>query len=95
MSTTERHRAAPGAAEVLGRYPGPARTLPELLRSRAAVAGGQPAVEFEQRGWSYAQLAQGSQALARSLAAWGVQPGDRVAHVALNSYIGVSSFSVQ
>lgn len=92
MSTAEAHRTAPGAAEVLRRYPGPVRTLPELLRSRAAVAGERPAVEFEGRSWSYAQLVAGSLALARSLAAWGVQPGDRVAHVELNSDIAVLLF---
>jgi crotonobetaine/carnitine-CoA ligase len=80
------------AADVLNRYPGPVRTIPELLRSRAAVVPEQPAVEFEARAWTYAQLAAGSAALAQRLAASGVRPGDRVAHVESNSDIAVLLF---
>jgi len=80
------------AADVLNRYPGPVRTIPELLHSRAAVVPQQPAVEFEARAWTYAQLAAGSAALAQRLAAMGVQAGDRVAHVEANSDIAVLLF---
>jgi len=80
------------AADVLNRYPGPVRTIPELLHSRAAVVPGQPAVEFESRVWTYAQLAAGSTALARRLDDLGVQPGDRVAHVETNSDTAVLLF---
>ncbi len=80
------------AADVLKRYPGPVRTIPELLLSRAAVVPQQPAVEFEDRAWTYAQLAAGSNTLAHRLAALGVKHGDRVAHVETNSDIAVLLF---
>lgn len=80
------------AVEVLTRYPGPVRTIPELLRSRAAVVAQQPAVEFEDRAWTYAQLAAGTAALAHRLAALGVGEGNRVAHVETNSDIAVLLF---
>ncbi|MBI3369197.1 MAG: AMP-binding protein [Burkholderiales bacterium] len=80
------------AADVLNRYPGPVHTIPELLRSRAAVVPEQPAVEFEARVWSYAQLTAGAAALARHLARLGLQPGDRIAHVETNSDIAALLF---
>jgi crotonobetaine/carnitine-CoA ligase len=83
---------AMNAADVLNRYPGPVRTIPELLHSRAAVVPEQPAVEFEDRAWTYAQLAAGSTALAQRLAMLGVKLGDRVAHVEANSDLAVLRF---
>ncbi len=80
------------AADVLHRYPGPVRTIPQLLRSRAAVVPDAAAIEFESRAWTYAQLSEGCDALARRLAAMGIKPGDRVAHVELNSDIAVLLF---
>jgi carnitine-CoA ligase len=80
------------AVDVLKRYPGPVRTIPELLRSRAAVVPEQPAVEFEAQVWTYAQLDAGSAALARRLAALGVKAGDFVAHVETNSDLAVLLF---
>lgn len=80
------------AADVLQRYPGPVRNIPELLRSRAAVVPQQPAVEFEDEVWTYAELQRGMQALARALAASGIRHGDRVAHVETNSDLAVLLF---
>ena len=80
------------AADVLNRYPGPVQTIHELLQSRAAVVPQRPAVEFEDRVWTYAQLAAGSQALAHRLVALGVKRGDRVAHVETNSDLAVLLF---
>lgn len=80
------------AAQVLQRYPGPVRSIPELLDSRAAVVPQQPAVEFEDEVWTYAQLQAGSRALARELAVLGVRHGDRVAHVETNSDLAVLLF---
>lgn len=80
------------AADVLNRYPGPVRTIPELLHSRAAVVPQQPAVEFEDRVWTYSQLAAGSRAVAQALAGVGLEPGDRVAHVETNSDLAVLLF---
>ena len=80
------------AATVLRRYPGPVRTIPELLGSRAAVVPEQPALEFESRVWTYAQLAEGTSLLARHLRALGVRTGDGVAHIETNSDIAVLLF---
>lgn len=80
------------AADVLNRYPGPVRSIPELLRSRAAAVPQQPAVEFENEVWTYAQVQSGADALAWHLAGLGIGPGDRVAHVETNSDLAVLLF---
>jgi carnitine-CoA ligase len=71
--------------QVLALYPAHTDTLPSLLASRTRVLGDKPAVEFESRSWSYAQLQAGSEQLARACLGRGVRRGDRVAHVAPNS----------
>ncbi|MFM2069456.1 MAG: Acyl-CoA synthetase (AMP-forming)/AMP-acid ligase [Pseudomonadota bacterium] len=80
------------AADVLHRYGGAAHTIVELVDRRAAVVPQAAAVEFEQRAWTYAQLVAGRDALAARLAVAGVLPGDRVAHVEVNSDIAVLLF---
>ncbi|MFY9510613.1 MAG: AMP-binding protein [Rubrivivax sp.] len=84
--------AAMNAADVLNRYPGPVRSIPDLLRSRAAIVPQQPAIEFESKVWTYAQLDAGSRALAQRLLDLGLKAGDRVAHVETNSDLAVLLF---
>lgn len=80
------------AADVLNQYPGPVRSIPDLLQSRAAVRPQQPAVEFESEVWTYGQLRAGVLSLARHLRASGLREGDRIAHVETNSDLAVVLF---
>lgn len=54
-------------------------TVHSLLDAAAAAAAGSPAVRDAAGGWSYAELAAWSHAVAAWLESRGVRPGDRVA----------------
>jgi len=71
--------------EVLDSYPRHEETVPAMLASRAATCAQRELVAGELRGWTYAQAQEGAQRLAGVLRARGVQRGDRVVHVSLNS----------
>jgi acyl-CoA synthetase (AMP-forming)/AMP-acid ligase II len=65
--------------------PDPARwTLPRFLADVAARHGPRPALRFEGRTWSYAELAGEAQRLARGLLAGGVAAGAHVGLLAAN-----------
>lgn len=79
-------------AEVLALYPLHADTVPSLLETRRAVAGERPALEFEQRVWSYDRLSEAVALLARALAMRGARKGDSIALISSNSDLSVLVF---
>jgi crotonobetaine/carnitine-CoA ligase len=78
--------------QVLERYPPHGDTIPSLLASRRAVAAERPALLFEQRVWTYAEIDDASSQLARALSLRGARPGDCVALVSLNSDVSLIVF---
>ncbi|MEP7242347.1 MAG: AMP-binding protein [Gammaproteobacteria bacterium] len=78
--------------DVLALYPQHADTIPSLLASRASVLPEKPALEFEQRVWSYAQLDEVSALLAYGAAKRGVNKGDRIALLSVNTDLSVILF---
>ncbi len=79
-------------ADVLALYPPHAETIPALLASRATVAPEKAALEFESRIWSYAALDEVSTLLALAAAQRGVNKGDRIALVSVNTDLSVIVF---
>jgi carnitine-CoA ligase len=77
---------------VLALYPPHADTIPTLLASRAAEVPSRPALEFESRVWSYAALDEVSTLLALAAAQRGVNKGDRIALVSVNTDLSVIVF---
>jgi crotonobetaine/carnitine-CoA ligase len=78
--------------DVLALYPPHADTIPTLLASRAAAVPEKPALEFESRRWSYAALDEVSTLLAQAAAQRGVNKGDRIAVVSVNTDLNVIVF---
>lgn len=76
-------------AEVLDLYGPHQDTIPSLLAGRSAAIPSQPALRFESRRWTYAQLEEATSRLASLLWARGVRAADRFAHVAPNSDLTV------
>ncbi|POM24996.1 Linear gramicidin synthase subunit D [Actinomadura rubteroloni] len=76
LDDAERHRVTAGwnATE----HPLPAATLPELFRAQAAATPDAPAVETDGTSWTYRDLAERADAIARALAGRGVGRGDLV-----------------
>ncbi|MCI4319184.1 MAG: AMP-binding protein [Thermoplasmata archaeon] len=58
--------------------------LPSLIRAKAEKNGDRPAVRFAGLTWSYADLDQESDRVARGLEAAGIGPGDRIAALLYN-----------
>src|SRR3546814_14479194 len=58
-------------------------TLGDILRARATDCENRTAIEFEGRATSYAELRDGAFRIANALIASGLEPGDRVAVLAL------------
>src|SRR4029078_2100053 len=81
---------SPEAVHVL--YPTHADTIPTLLASRASAIPGNAALEFESRVWSYAALDEVSSLLALAAAKRGVNKGDRIALVSVNTDLSVIVF---
>jgi crotonobetaine/carnitine-CoA ligase len=79
-------------AEVLESYPPHADTIPTLLASRASARAQHPALEFEGRLWTYAQLDEVSTLLALAAARRNVSKGDRIALVSVNTDLSVIIF---
>jgi crotonobetaine/carnitine-CoA ligase len=77
---------------VLALYPSHADTIPTFLASRTAVVPANPALEFESRIWSYAALDEVSTLLALAAAQRGVNKGDRIALVSVNTDLSVIVF---
>jgi carnitine-CoA ligase len=77
---------------VLALYPPHADTIPTLLASRADTIPGNAALEFESRVWSYAALDEVSTLLALAAARRGVNKGDRIALVSVNTDLSVIVF---
>ncbi|HXD23064.1 MAG TPA: AMP-binding protein [Gemmatimonadaceae bacterium] len=77
---------------VLALYPPHADTIPTLLASRAGAIPGNAALEFESRVWSYAALDEVSTLLALAAAKRGVNKGDRIALVSVNTDLSVIVF---
>ena len=59
-------------------------TLWQVLQAQATQRGSAPALRFEAKETSYAQLAAHSRAMAAALQASGIQRGDRVAWIGFN-----------
>jgi crotonobetaine/carnitine-CoA ligase len=78
--------------EVLALYPPHADTIPSLLASRAAATPDKAALEFESRVWTYAALNEVSTLLALAAAQRGVNKGDRIALVSVNTDLSVILF---
>jgi crotonobetaine/carnitine-CoA ligase len=77
---------------VLARYGAHDDTVPGLLASRAATRAVCPALRFEQREHTYAEVAESTRLLANWLARQGVVAGSPVAFVAPNSDLCVLAF---
>jgi fatty-acyl-CoA synthase len=56
----------------------PKRTIGSLVDERLARDGARQALVFEDRRWTFAELAQNIDAVARGLVALGVAPGEKV-----------------
>jgi fatty-acyl-CoA synthase len=54
------------------------RTIGSLVDERAARDGARQALLFEQRRWTFGELARDVDAVARGLIALGIKPGDKV-----------------
>jgi crotonobetaine/carnitine-CoA ligase len=78
--------------EVLDLYPPHADTIPTLLASRASRIPEKSALEFESRRWSYAALDEVSTLLAQAAVQRGVNKGDRIAVVSVNTDLGIVVF---
>jgi crotonobetaine/carnitine-CoA ligase len=78
--------------EVLALYPSHADTIPTLLASRASVVPEKYALEFECRRWTYAALDEVSTLLAQAAAQRGVNKGDRIAVVSVNTDLSIIVF---
>ena len=79
-------------AEVLALYPPHQDTIPTLLASRASVVPDKFALEFESRRWTYAALDEVSTLLAQAAAQRGVNKGDRIAVVSVNTDLSIIVF---
>src|SRR3546814_10724842 len=69
---------APGSTD-----PSNPPTLGDIVRARATDCENRTAIEFEGRATSYAELRDGAFRIANALIASGLEPGDRVAVLAL------------
>jgi len=65
---------------------------PTLLASRASVLPDKVAVEFESRHWTYASLDEVSTLLAHAAVQRGVNKGDRIAVVSVNTDLSIIVF---
>ena len=79
-------------AAVLARFAPHAGTIPSFLAARAAVQPEKPMLRVEQREWSYRELEEATEILARLLMRHGIGRGSRLALVALNSDLSVILF---
>lgn len=69
-----------------------ASTVDGVLRRTAASRGGDPALDFQDRTWTYAGLDAAVNHVVRRLARAGLAPGDRVAAYGANSDVYVILF---
>lgn len=60
-------------------------SISALLSHSAATFGTRPAVRFDHRTWSYVELDEAANRIARHLGSLGLSPGDRVAAFGVNS----------
>lgn len=72
-------------AEVLALYPKHDDTVPSWLAARRAKIPDHPALEFETRVWTYAELDDASTLLAHALANRGARHDERIAFIGTNS----------
>lgn len=79
-------------AAVLALYPDHDHTVPSFLKTRRVVAGERAALEFEQRVWTFDQLAQAVELLARVFAKRGADKSDAIALISTNSDLSVLIF---
>ena len=79
-------------AEVLARFRPHDGTIASFLAARCEVLASRPAVQFEHRTWSYAELAEASVLLSHTLAARGIGRGSRLVLISLNSDLSVLVF---
>jgi crotonobetaine/carnitine-CoA ligase len=84
--------AALTPAAVLARFAPHAGTIPSFLAARAQAQPDKPVLRVEQREWSYRELEEASELLARLLVRRGIGRGSRLALVALNSDLSVVLF---
>ncbi|HZA50135.1 MAG TPA: AMP-binding protein, partial [Myxococcaceae bacterium] len=71
--------------QVLELYPAHRDTIPSLIASRRAVAAERPALLFDQRTWTYAEIDEASSRLAHVLSLRGARRGECVALLSLNN----------
>ena len=79
-------------AEVLALYPPHAGTIPAFLATRVRVHPERLALKVEQRTWTFRELEEGSALLARVLERRGIERGDRLVLITLNSDLSVVLF---
>jgi fatty-acyl-CoA synthase len=60
-------------------------TIPDAVARAVRRQPDKPAIRFQDRAWTYRQLDEAAARVAGALAAWGLQPGDRVAAFGKNS----------
>ena len=85
--------SGPAAEPAAASAPSPAaRTLPAMLQHQARVFGSRPLLAVGERRWSHAEGAGAAAARAGSLAAAGVELGDRVAVMCGNRIEFVEAF---
>lgn len=78
--------------DVLALYPPHRDTIPTLLASRRSAGPDRPALLFEDRIWSYAEIDDASALLARALVLRGIHKGDRVGLVSTNGDVALLMF---
>ena len=78
--------------QVLELYPAHGDAIPSLLASRRAAGPDRPALLFEQRIWTYAEIDVASSRLARVLSERGARRGECLALVSLNSDLSLLVF---
>ncbi len=79
-------------AAVLALYPPHGGTIPSFLATRVRVHPDRLALQVEQRKWTFSELEEASARLARVLAKRGLERGDRVVLITLNSDLSVILF---
>ncbi len=79
-------------AAVLALYPPHAGTIPSFLATRTRVHADRLALQVEHRQWTFGELEEASALIGRALVKRGIQRGDRLALITLNSDLSLILF---
>jgi crotonobetaine/carnitine-CoA ligase len=90
VAGADNHSLTP--AEVLGRYAPHDGSIASFLAARCRVGGGDSALVFEQREWTYSEVEQAAVLLAATLAGRGLAAGDRLVLFSLNTDLSLILF---